>query len=161
MSPLTGMIPGSFDPPTRGHIDLITRASLLCENLYVVIACNPEKKYLFSSAERKEMLEQILAGYKNIKVCIWNGMVVDFAKENSVGLIFRGVRNMDDFEYETELSNAYKSMMPEIEVAFLLSKPEMITISSTAVRKKVLNGSDVSAFVPEEVLKMIQNKTDC
>ena len=154
------MLPGSFDPPTIGHLDIIERCAALYDKVYVVIADNSAKKTLFTAQERKAMLQDILGKYTNIEVAIWQGLVVDFAKENNVGVIVRGVRAMNDFGYELELAMTYKQMLPEVEVLFIPTDPKYFLIRSSSIKEMAVFGADISKMVPESVLKAVNAKVN-
>ena len=154
------MLPGSFDPPTIGHLDIIERCAALYDKVYVVIADNIAKKTLFTAQERKAMLQDILGKYTNIEVAIWQGLVVDFAKENNVGVIVRGVRAMNDFGYELELAMTYKQMLPEVEVLFIPTDPKYFLIRSSSIKEMAVFGADISKMVPESVLKAVNAKVN-
>ena len=152
------MLPGTFDPPTIGHLDIIERCAALYERMYVVIADNITKKTLFTAQERKEMLQKILKNHKNIQVEIWSGLVVDFAKKNDVGVIVRGVRAMNDFGYEVELAMTYKQMLPEVEVLFIPTNPKYFLIRSSSIKEMAVFGADISKMVPKTVLDAVNDK---
>ena len=155
------MLPGSFDPPTLGHLDIIERSAALYDKIYVVIADNIAKKTLFTAQERKQMLEDILSGYSNIEVAIWSGLVVDYAKKFDVGVIVRGVRAMNDFGYELELAMTYKQMLPEVEVLFIPTDPKYFLIRSSSIKEMAVFGADISKMVPPSVLKEVDKKVNC
>ena len=152
------MLPGTFDPPTIGHLDIIERGARLYDRLFVVVADNIRKKTLFSALERKAMLEELLAGYSNIEVCIWSDLVVDFARKHDVGVILRGVRAMNDFGYEFELAITYKQMCPDVEVVFIPTDPKYFMIRSSSIKEMAVFGADISRLVPGPVLKKVNAK---
>ena len=158
MNTKVAMLPGTFDPPTIGHLDIIERCAALYERMYVVIADNITKKTLFTAQERKEMLQKILKNHKNIQVEIWSGLVVDFAKKNDVGVIVRGMRAMNDFGYEVELAMTYKQMLPEVEVLFIPTNPKYFLIRSSSIKEMAVFGADISKMVPKTVLDAVNDK---
>ena len=158
MNTKCAMLPGTFDPPTVGHMDIIERCALLYDKLYVVIADNISKSTLFSPQERKDMLEELLARHKNIEVCTWSGMVVDFAKEHDCGVIVRGVRAMNDFGYEFELAMTYKQMFPDVEVIFIPTDPKYFLIRSSSIKEMAVFGADISKMVPKLVQQRVKSK---
>lgn len=158
MNTKVAMLPGTFDPPTIGHLDIIERCAALYERMYVVIADNITKKTLFTAQERKDMLQKILKNHKNIQVEIWSGLVVDFAKKNDVGVIVRGVRAMNDFGYEVELAMTYKQMLPEVEVLFIPTNPKYFLIRSSSIKEMAVFGADISKMVPKTVLDAVNDK---
>ncbi|MFC2821830.1 MAG: pantetheine-phosphate adenylyltransferase, partial [Spirochaetales bacterium] len=150
-----------FDPPTLGHLDIIQRAAKLYDRLYIVIADNITKKTLFTAKERKEMLEDILKDYNNIEIHIWPGIVVDFAKNNGIGVIVRGVRAMNDFGYEFELAVTYKQLYPDVEVIFLPTTPKYFQLRSSGIKEMAFFGADISKMVPESVVRRVNEKIKC
>ena len=158
MNTKCAMLPGTFDPPTVGHMDIIERCALLYDKLYVVIADNINKSTLFTSRERKAMLEELLSRHKNIEVCIWSGLVVDFAKEHNAGVIVRGVRAMNDFGYEFELAMTYKQMCPDVEVLFIPTDPKYFLIRSSSIKEMAVFGADISKMVPKLVGEKVKEK---
>ena len=158
MNTKCAMLPGTFDPPTVGHMDIIERCALLYDKLYVVIADNINKSTLFTSRERKAMLEELLSRHKNIEVCIWSGQVVDFAKEHDTGVIVRGVRAMNDFGYEFELAMTYKQMCPDVEVLFIPTDPKYFLIRSSSIKEMAVFGADISKMVPKLVGEKVKEK---
>ena len=115
---------GSFDPPTNGHLDIIQRASSLFDSIDVVISVNPEKKYLFTQEERQEMLKELLKGYKNVQVHLWQGIIVNYAKKVGAKVLIRGIRSNNDFSYEFDLAHMNQNLNPEIETLFLPTKAQ-------------------------------------
>lgn len=158
MNTKCAMLPGTFDPPTVGHMDIIERCALLYDKLYVVIADNINKSTLFTSRERKAMLEELLSRHKNIEVCIWSGLVVDFAKEHDTDVIVRGVRAMNDFGYEFELAMTYKQMCPDVEVLFIPTDPKYFLIRSSSIKEMAVFGADISKMVPKLVGEKVKEK---
>ena len=158
MNTKCAMLPGTFDPPTVGHMDIIERCALLYDKLYVVIADNISKSTLFSPQERKDMLEELLARHKNIEVCTWSVMVVDFAKEHDCGVIVRGVMAMNDFGYEFELAMTYKQMFPDVEVLFIPTDPKYFLIRSSSIKEMAVFGADISKMVPKLVQQRVKSK---
>lgn len=154
------MLPGTFDPPTLGHLDIITRSAALYDELYVVIADNISKKTLFSALERKAMLEEILKDYGNIQVLCWQGLVVDFARKYDVGVMIRGVRALVDFGYEFELAETNKQLCPEVEILFMPTNPNFFLLRSSAIKEMAAFGADISSMVPQVVIDALKDKLD-
>lgn len=154
------MLPGTFDPPTLGHLDIITRSAALYDELYVVIADNIAKKTLFSALERKAMLEEILKDYGNIQVLCWQGLVVDFARKYDVGVMIRGVRALVDFGYEFELAETNKQLCPEVEILFMPTNPNFFLLRSSAIKEMAAFGADISSMVPQVVIDALKDKLD-
>lgn len=155
------MFPGTFDPPTLGHVDIIKRSASLYDELYVVIADNINKKTLFTAEERKSMLENIFKDYDNVKIMIWQGLVVDFARKHDIGVMIRGVRALVDFGYEFELAETNKQLCPEIEILFMPSNPQYFLIRSSSIKEMASFGADISKLVPLEVCQAVINKLKC
>ena len=152
------LIPGSFDPPTNGHIDVIKRCSKIFTEILVGVVVNPSKESLFSREERSSMLEEIFKDYTNIKVMSFEGLLVDFASKNSVDAIVKGLRAMTDFDYEFQMAGMNKRLNTEIETVFLMASETNQFIASRFVKEVASLGGDVSSFVPENVNNEIIKK---
>ncbi len=152
------LFPGSFDPPTNGHLDIIRRSAGLYDKLYVVVAENAAKHYLFTTNERKRMLEAMVKPLGNVEVVVYSGPVVQFAMEHDVGVIIRGVRAISDFNYEFELALYYKQIDPEVEVLFMPTSPKYFMVRSSAIREMASFGLDVTAMVPPLVARALKKK---
>ena len=149
------LFPGSFDPVTLGHYDIVLRASALFDKLYVAIGTNSQKPRYFPLDISLKMLDATFAGFPNIEIVHYNILTVDFCKKLGINYIVRGIRNISDFEFERSLAYANRKMNEELETIFLDSKPEYVPISSTIIRDIVKNKGDISDFVPEEILEFI------
>ena len=154
----TAMLPGSFDPPTVGHMDIIRRTAAQFEKLYVVVADNIAKHSLFTVEERMDMLRKSLEDYPNIIVTSYPGLMVNFAKEHGVGVMVRGVRALNDFSYEFDLAMTNKMMEPGIEVFFIPTDPKYFLIRSSQIKEMAAFGADISGMVEPHVLEMIEKK---
>ena len=110
---IKAVFPGSFDPPTNGHLDIIQRASRLFDDVDVVISVNPAKQYMFSENERLQMLQELLKDYKNVQVHVWEGIIVNYAKEVDAKVLIRGIRSTNDFAYEFELAHMNQNLNPK------------------------------------------------
>lgn len=151
--------PGSFDPVTNGHLDIISRASQIYDEVVVCILINPKKKYLFDIDERIEMLENVLYDYDNIKVAKYTGLLIDFVKENHIDAIIRGIRAVSDYETELQLAQMNKFYSGNIvETLFMVAMPEYSYLSSSIVKEIASFNRDVSKLVPEIVAKKIKSK---
>lgn len=139
--------PGTFDPVTNGHIDLIERASKLFSEVVVAVAFSPSKKPRFDLNHRVEMLEQVTAHLNNVSVIGFTGLLVDLAKEHQANVLIRGLRAVSDFEYEFQLANMNRRLSPDLESVFLTPAEENSFISSTLVKEVALHKGDVSQFV--------------
>jgi len=152
------MFPGTFDPPTKGHLNIIFRAAQLYDQLYIVVADNINKKCLFNAQERVKMLNKLVEGYSNIEVVAYQGLVVDFAKKNNIGVLVRGVRALADFNYEFELAMTNKELCPELEIIFLPTDSHYFLLRSSSIKEIASFGGDVSNMVPELVLNEIKKR---
>ncbi|MGF1762526.1 pantetheine-phosphate adenylyltransferase [Aliivibrio kagoshimensis] len=150
--------PGTFDPITYGHINLIERSSKMFEQIIVAVAASPSKKTMFMLNERVEMAKQVLAHLDNVTVVGFSGLLVDFAKQQQANLLIRGLRTTMDFEYEFGLTNLYRRLMPDLESVFLTPSEEFAFLSSTIVREVALHGGDVSQFVPPFIAQQLATK---
>lgn len=147
-----GVYAGSFDPVTRGHEDIIRRAALLCDRLLVTVMYNPNKQGCFSVEQRLALLQKVTSDIPNVKVDAWDGLLVDYVRQASADFVVRGLRGVRDLESERDLAEINARLLPGLETVFLLSKPELGCVSSSAVREAALFGADYSSFVPECIL---------
>lgn len=152
----SAIYPGSFDPLTSGHMDLIERASHIFDQVIVAVGVNSRKKTVFSAAQRIEMVKASVKSLKNVKVDSFSGLLVDYARLKKIHVLLRGLRAFSDFEYEFQMALANRKLAPEIEMIFLMPKETHSYISSSTVREIVDRGGDISAFVPPAVKKFIE-----
>ncbi|MBR2684493.1 MAG: pantetheine-phosphate adenylyltransferase [Erysipelotrichaceae bacterium] len=150
--------PGSFDPVTSGHLDIIERASHLVDKVYVVIMQNPNKRNIFSVEERLAMLETVTKEFTNVECTADVGLTVVVAKKLGAKFLIRGIRATMDFEQELQLATANMTLAGDIETIFFITKPENSFISSSTVREIAMNHGDFSRFVPEEIVDTIKKK---
>jgi pantetheine-phosphate adenylyltransferase len=150
--------PGTFDPITNGHYDLIERAANLFQQVVVGIAESPSKKPLFSLQERVILAQQVTENLPNVAVVGFSGLLVNFAKEHDATVLVRGLRAVSDFEYEFQLANMNRRLFPELESVFLTPAEENSFISSTLVKEVALHGGDVIGFVDNRVADALQQK---
>ena len=150
--------PGSFDPPTSGHVNIINRAASIFEELVVVIAENKQKKYLFSADERAGMIRELVKDKKNVSVVICDNLIVDFLKKLNIKLLVRGVRGLEDFSYEFELSMMNRTLDPEIETIFMTTDPEYFVIRSSSIKELASLNGDLRTMVPPLVAKALKEK---
>jgi pantetheine-phosphate adenylyltransferase len=145
------VFPGSFDPLTKGHVEIITKGLSVFDKVIVAIGRNSQKKYLFDIEVRKQCIEAVFKDYSAVEVVIYEGLTIDFCKKIGAKFLLRGLRSCSDFEYEKGIAFANKEMNPHIETVFLLSSPATFNISSTIVRDIIVNNGDYSHFVPKEI----------
>ena len=155
---LKAIYPGSFDPVTRGHYDIICRSCKIVDKLIVGVLNNKAKMPLFSVEERVKMLEEVTKDLDNVKVMPFDGLLVDFARQQKASLVIRGLRAITDFEYEIQMSQTNHKLEPEVETMFLTTNLKYSYLSSTIVREVAAFGGDISQFVPETVAKSIKEK---
>ncbi|MDR2867103.1 MAG: pantetheine-phosphate adenylyltransferase [Acholeplasmatales bacterium] len=153
------LYPGSFDPITNGHLDLIKRAAKLCDVLYIVIGLNDQKNYLFSVEERKQMIIEATKGLANIIVEASDKLIVDYAKEKHISVIVRGFRNTIDFEDEQEMYFFNNKIEPSIETIVLFSKIENFYTSSSNIKELLKFKADVTSYVPQIVIDTFNKKS--
>ncbi len=144
---VSAMYPGTFDPITLGHEDLVRRASRLFDRVVVAIASNPSKAPMFSLDERVELARTVLKSSGNVEVCGYDGLTVEFAQNNDLQVIVRGLRAVSDFEYEFQLANMNRHLADDVETAFLTPTEKYTFISSSLVREICSMGGDISKFV--------------
>jgi pantetheine-phosphate adenylyltransferase len=150
--------PGSFDPPTNGHLNIIQRASGIYHAVDVVIAVNPQKNYTFSAEERCAMMEELVRHMPNVKVAVWDRLIVDYLEKENARIILRGVRGVADFTYEFELSMINKGLKPRVETIFMTTDPAYFVLRSSAIKELALFGGDISSMVPPLVERAIRKK---
>lgn len=147
------VFPGSFDPVTLGHIDIIQRALTLFDEVNIAIGLNNSKKILFPLEKRKQWIADSFLGKSNISVSSYSGLTVDYCKKIGAKYIIRGIRNINDFEYEKSIAQMNAALSTEIETIFLMTSPEYAAISSSIVRDIYQNEGDISQFVPFQIKK--------
>ncbi len=150
--------PGSFDPITLGHLDIIKRASSLFGKLIVVVMVNPNKKYSFSAEERVELIKKSVAGFENVEVEYSSGLLADYAKQKGAKAIVKGLRALSDFEYEFQMALTNKQLNPEVETVFLTTTSDYMYLSSSMVKQIASMGGNISGFVPDAIHKQILNR---
>ena len=155
---IKAVFPGSFDPPTNGHLDIIKRASSLFDDVDVVISVNPAKQYMFTENERLEMLKTLLKDFKNVQVHLWEGLIVNYAKEHGAKVLIRGIRSSNDFSYEFELAHINQNLNPQIETLFLPSKEKWGVVKSSSIKELAMFGGDISRMVPPLVESELKKK---
>ncbi len=150
--------PGSFDPVTFGHLDIIKRSSRLFDEIVVAVLNNSQKNSLFSSDERVTMISDLVKEYPNVSVASFEGLTVDFAKEIGANIIVRGLRAVTDFEYELQIAQVNHVEYSELETIFLTTSLNYSYLSSSVVREFASHGGDITKFVPKEIIPLIMEK---
>lgn len=155
---LVAIYPGSFDPLTNGHLDLILRGSRLADHLIVAILGNTQKQPLFTVGERVEMIREAVGNFQNIEVDSFEGLLVDYAARREANAILRGIRAISDYETELQMALLNRRMRPETETIFLMASEEYSFISSRMIKEIITLGGDVSSFVPPNVADRLRTK---
>jgi len=152
------MYPGSFDPVTNGHIDIIQRAAAICDKLIVAVLVNQSKNALFTLEERVDLLKLTLAGIENVEVCSFSGLLVEFAREKHAGVIIKGLRFISDYEYELQMASINKKLDENIETLFMMASINYSFLSSSIVKDIALLGGDIDGLVPNAIKNVIIEK---
>lgn len=155
---IRAIYPGSFDPPTFGHLDMIERSSGMVDELIVAILRNSAKNPLFSIDERVSMMEEITDHLPNVTVTSFDGLTIDFARKKEAHLIVRGLRAVTDFEYELQIAQTNRIVNPEVDTMFLTTSLQYAYLSSTIVKEVASYGGDISKFVPASIMKKVYQK---
>jgi pantetheine-phosphate adenylyltransferase len=155
---MNALFPGSFDPPSNGHLNIIQRASKIFDRLSVVIAVNPQKRYFFNADERRAMIEELVKPFPNVTVVLWDKLIVDYAQQVGAKVIVRGVRALTDFEYEFELSMVNKGLKPGIETIFMPTDPQYFVLRSSFIKELAMLDGDISNMVPPIVAEALRRK---
>jgi len=156
----TALYPGSFDPPTNGHLDLIQRGSKIFEELVVAILRNSEKNPMFSVAERSEMLSVLTADLRNVRIDTFDGLMVEYAKSIEATCVLRGIRAISDYEYELQMALMNRKLEPTLETVFMMPADKYSYVSSRLVREVAQAGGPVKGLVPEFVERKLREKLD-
>ncbi|MGP8250971.1 MAG: pantetheine-phosphate adenylyltransferase [Terracidiphilus sp.] len=154
--PVKALYPGTFDPPTNGHVDLIQRGAKIFDSLTVAILVNPVKNPLFTVEERVEMLREVTASLGNVTVATFHGLMVDFARQQGATAVLRGIRAISDYEHEFQMALMNRRLAPEIETVFLQPAGRYSFVSSRMVKEVFSFGGDVTGLVPPNVLKRLR-----
>ncbi len=152
------IFPGSFDPITIGHVDIVQRALPLFDQVIIAIGTNSQKKYLFSLAERLALINECFKNEEKVITDTFKGLTADYANEKKSSYLLRGVRTSPDFEFEKTIAQLNKSLSPQLETILLVSQPQYSHVSSTIVREIIVHGGDVSPFVPAAIVAAIKAK---
>ena len=154
----TAIYPGTFDPVTNGHMDLVQRATKIFERVIVAVAQNGHKSPLFTLDERFDLLKQTVGHIQGTEVELFSGLVVDYARQKGVPVLIRGLRMFSDFEYEFQMALTNRRLAPDIETVFLMPSENYSYLSSTLMKEAVFLGADISAFVPDIVAERLKKK---
>ncbi len=150
--------PGTFDPITHGHVDLIGRAAKIVDRLIIAIGVNTKKAPLFDISERMELVGETVKDFKNVEVDSFDGLLMDYARRKQVGVLVRGIRAFSDFEFEFQMALTNRKLAPEIETIFLMPNESYSYLSSSMVREIVEMGGHIDEFVPEPVLRALKER---
>ena len=154
----TALCPGSYDPPTNGHIDVIERAARYFDSVVVAVIANPSKQPLFSLEERKDLLADALSHVNNIEIASFDGLLVDFAKARELTIVVKGLRAISDFEYELQMAQMNATLLPGMDTLFINSNPSWAFLSSSLVKEVARYGGDVEGLVPPGVAKALADR---
>ena len=156
---MIAVLPGSFDPPTYGHLDIIERSSRIFDSLHVLVAVNPRKKSLFTVEQKIKVLSGEIEKMKigNVVCRLFGGLIVDYCQSTGIGLIVRGVRNSADFEYESEMARMNRHLNAETETVLMPANPNLVTFRSSSVKDILHFGGDISAIVPPGTLEILNS----
>ena len=154
----TAVYPGTFDPVTFGHLDVMKRATQIFDKVIVGVADNPQKKPLFTSQERVRMLKETAKGIRGLEIEVFNGLVIDFARQKKVNVLIRGLRMFSDFEYEFQMALTNRRLDGNIETVFLMPSEGYSFLSSTLLKEAASLGADISSFVPDVVSEKLKAK---
>ncbi|WP_025578536.1 pantetheine-phosphate adenylyltransferase [Vibrio parahaemolyticus] len=152
--------PGTFDPVTNGHLNLIERTHEMFDEVVIGVAASPSKNTMFTLEERVALMEEVVAHLPGVTVKGFSGLLVDFARQEQAKVLIRGLRTTVDFEYEFGLTNMYRKLLPGIESVFLTPEEEFAFLSSTIVREVAIHGGSIEQFVPAAVANAIENKVN-
>ncbi|MBS1515104.1 MAG: pantetheine-phosphate adenylyltransferase [Bacteroidetes bacterium] len=158
MKKITAIYPGTFDPVTNGHLDIIERASKLFDNVIITIAVNSNKKPLFTENERVDMIKNVTKKFKNVSVDFFDGLLVSYAKKKKASVIIRGLRAISDFDYEFQIALTNRKLVPEVNTIFLMPSEKYSFLNSSLVRELASYNANLKEFVPEYVHRKLKEK---
>ena len=155
---ITAVYPGSFDPCTNGHLDIIERSAKLFDRVIVAVLTNSAKKPTFTTDERVAFLNQVLSGYDNVSVCSFSGLLVDFMREANADVLIKGIRAVSDYEYEFQMALTNKELYSEAETLFMPTNKEYMFLSSSIVKEIAKYGGSLKGLVPDELIPVINDR---
>ncbi len=155
---MIAIYPGSFDPPTNGHLDIIARAAQFCDKLIVAVANNSAKRPFLTADERIHYIKEITSSFPNVSVASFQGLTVDFAKSQGADAIIRGLRAVSDFEYEFQMALTNRNLNERLETLFISTSLQYLYLSSSIVREVLVLGGDISGMVPPRVLELLNSR---
>jgi pantetheine-phosphate adenylyltransferase len=158
MSIRRAIYPGSFDPITNGHLDILDRTLHLFSEVVIVVAGTGHKDPLFTPEERVALIREVVKGRKNVKVDLWSGLIMDYAREHNISAVIRGLRAASDFEYEFMMASMNKQLNPDVETLFMMTGQNLYFVSSSMIKELFRYGGDIAQYVPELVLKHLKQK---
>lgn len=158
MSIKRAIYPGSFDPITNGHLDILDRTLHLFSEVVIVVAGTGHKDPLFTLDERIELIREVVKSRKNVKVDLWPGLIMDYARDNGISAVIRGLRAASDFEYEFMMAAMNKQLNPDVETLFMMTGQNLYFVSSSMIKELFRYGGDISPYVPELVMKRLKEK---
>ena len=154
----TAVYPGSFDPITNGHLDIIKRGVKIFDQLIVAVADNPARPTMFSKEERVEIIKEVVKSYKTVSVDAFDGLVVEFVRKRKAHVILRGIRTVSDFEYEYQMALTNRTFATDIETAFVMTSEEFSFVSSKLIKEAASLGGDIGSLVPKEAERWVKKK---
>lgn len=152
------LLPGSFDPITNGHLDILERSLTVFSDVTILVAGSGQKDPLFSPKERVEIIRKVTAGRKNVTVDSWSGLIMDYAREQNISAVLRGLRAASDFEYEFMMASMNKNIYPKVETIFMMTSQDLYFVSSSMIKELFYYGGDISQYVPPVVLEYLKDK---
>ncbi len=150
--------PGSFDPVTNGHLDILDRSLSLFSEVVIVVAGSGHKHPIFTPEERVEILREVVKDRKNVRVDLWSGLIMDYARDHQINAVIRGLRAASDFEYEFMMATMNKTIHPKVETVFMMTAQNLYFVSSSMIKELFHYGGDVSPYVPPVVLRRLADK---
>lgn len=158
MSDTIAVYPGTFDPITNGHLDIIERASSLFDKIIVTVAVNSNKAPLFSKEERQDMIRNVTSGFNNVEVDVFDGLLVEYTQKKKASVIIRGLRAISDFEYEFQMSLTNRKLAPDVTTIFLMPNEKYTYLNSSLIRELAKFNADINDFVPDYVRRKLHDK---